>query len=72
MGYSPWGHKESDTTEASKHARSNICLLNQMHTLTHSVILYSLSSFYLLSLTLYWRRYIRLLRDRHRFVYNSI
>ena len=72
VGYSPWGHKESDTTEASQHARSNMCVLNQMHSLNHSVILYSLSSFYLLRLTLYWRRYIRLLRDHHRFVYNSI
>ena len=22
MGYSPWGHKESDTTEAAEHTRS--------------------------------------------------
>ena len=30
MGYSPWGHKESDTTEVTKHERPH----THVHTLT--------------------------------------
>ena len=32
MGYSPWGHKESDTTEVTGHTRMHICnLYNSVH-----------------------------------------
>ena len=33
MGYSPWGHKESDTTE---HAHTHACACTYTHTQTHT------------------------------------
>ena len=36
-GYSPWGYKESDTTEVAKHAC--VCMHTHTHTHTHFVSL---------------------------------
>ena len=44
MGYSPWGHKESDTTEVTEHAHREHCiLLNIAHNflLEHRLLLKS-------------------------------
>ena len=32
MGYSPWGHKESDTTEAAWHAAITVCTVHPLWT----------------------------------------
>ena len=32
VGYSPWGHKESDTTEATEHTHMHIC---NLHNIVH-------------------------------------
>ena len=37
-GYSPWGYKESDTTEVAKHAC--VCVHAHTHTHTHTHILF--------------------------------
>ena len=65
MGYSPWSHKELDTTEQLTHIHISIlgylchrAMIAKTHELSHSLNKYLLNSYYVLGTGLGMTKYL--------------